>query len=191
MSLDPTLRIGDADREHVVAALGQHLSLGHLTMNEFENRVDIAYTARTRGELDVVLADLPTAAPPRPLPQPPWTGPSTGMPWRWTTPWVVWTPWALTGAICLLIWVATSLTQGHPLYFWPLWVIGPWGVGLLTRAALARTRPSSRPQLATDAASLTTTQRYLHPDHESITAAGHLLSAHLNVDPTGARLRVV
>ncbi|MDT0353099.1 tyrosine-type recombinase/integrase [Pseudonocardia charpentierae] len=39
--------------------------------------------------------------------------------------------------------------------------------------------------------SLTTTQRYLHPDHESITAAGHLLSTHLNVGPDRARLRVV
>ena len=39
--------------------------------------------------------------------------------------------------------------------------------------------------------SLTTTQRYLHPDHESITAAGHLLSTHLNAGPDGARLRVV
>ena len=39
--------------------------------------------------------------------------------------------------------------------------------------------------------SLTTTQRYLHPDQESITAAGHLLSTHLNAGPDRARLRVV
>jgi integrase len=39
--------------------------------------------------------------------------------------------------------------------------------------------------------SLTTTQRYLHPDRESITAAGHLLSAHLNAAPDRARLHVV
>ena len=39
--------------------------------------------------------------------------------------------------------------------------------------------------------SLTTTQRYLHPDHESITAAVHLLSTHLNASPDRARLRVV
>ena len=37
--------------------------------------------------------------------------------------------------------------------------------------------------------SLTTTQRYLHPDHESITAAGHLLSTHLNAGPDRARLQ--
>ena len=39
--------------------------------------------------------------------------------------------------------------------------------------------------------SLTTTQRYLHPDHESITTAGHLLSTHLNAGPDRAQLRVV
>jgi hypothetical protein len=38
---------------------------------------------------------------------------------------------------------------------------------------------------------LTTTQRYMHPDHESITAAGHLLSTHLNAGPDRAQLRVV
>jgi hypothetical protein len=38
---------------------------------------------------------------------------------------------------------------------------------------------------------LTTTQRYLHPDQQSVTEAGHLLSAHLNAGPDRARLRVV
>ena len=32
MSLDTPLRIGDADRDRVVAVLGHHLALGHLTM---------------------------------------------------------------------------------------------------------------------------------------------------------------
>jgi hypothetical protein len=40
MSLDPaadsTLRTSDAEREHVVAALGLHLSVGRLTMSEFK-----------------------------------------------------------------------------------------------------------------------------------------------------------
>ena len=70
MSLDPTLRIGDADRDRVVAVLGQHLGLGHLTIHELENRLDTTYAARTRGELDVVLADLPAMGPPRPRPSP-------------------------------------------------------------------------------------------------------------------------
>jgi integrase len=39
--------------------------------------------------------------------------------------------------------------------------------------------------------SLTTTQRYLHPDRQAMTDAGVLLSAHLNVTPGSARLRAV
>jgi integrase len=41
--------------------------------------------------------------------------------------------------------------------------------------------------------SLTTTQRYLHPDRQSIDAAGTALSAHLSArrSPNGPRLRVV
>ena len=145
MSLDSTLRIGDADRDRVVAVLGQHLGLGHLTMHELENRLDTAYAARTRGELDAVLAGLPAIGPPRPLPSPPPSGPSAGPPWTTGALSAPWAPWVLTGAICLLIWVTTSVAHGHPLYFWPLWVIGPWGAVLLAHAALARTRRSIRP----------------------------------------------
>lgn len=39
--------------------------------------------------------------------------------------------------------------------------------------------------------SLTTTQRYLHPDRQAMTDAGLLLSAHLNATPGSARLRAV
>ena len=150
MSLDSTLRVGDADREHVVAVLGQHLALGHLTVHELENRLDTAYAARTRGELDAVLADLPAIGPPRPQPSPPpppqpRPSPSAGSPWTREASWASWAPWVLTGAICLLIWLATSVAHGHPLYFWPIWVIGPWGAVLLAHAARARIRRSIRP----------------------------------------------
>ena len=138
MSIDSSVRRGDAEREHVVAALGRHLSVGRLTMSEFESRLDTVYAARTRGELDAVLADLPTTAPPPPHPPPPRLVPSAGRPW---------TPWALAGGISLLIWVTTSFAQGHPLYFWPIWVIGPWGVVFLAQAVLAHPRLSIRSTL--------------------------------------------
>jgi hypothetical protein len=37
----------------------------------------------------------------------------------------------MLSAICLVVWVATSLGSGHPLYFWPVWVAGSWGALLL------------------------------------------------------------
>ena len=93
MSLDSTLRIGDVDRDRVVAVLGQHLGLGHLTMHELENRLDTAYAARTRGELDAVLADLPAIGPPRPLPSPPPSGPAAGSPGTREALLAPWAPW--------------------------------------------------------------------------------------------------
>jgi hypothetical protein len=137
MTSDSTLRVGDVEREQVATVLGEHLSAGRLAISEFESRLDTLYAARTRGELDAVLADLPTTPLFGPGPQPPRLGPRAG-------PW--WTPWALTGVICLLVWLTVSLIQGHPLYFWPVWVIGPWGAVLLVRAATGgpRSRRSER-----------------------------------------------
>jgi hypothetical protein len=144
-TIDPTLRIGDADREHAAAALGRHLSVGRLTMAEFETRLDTAYAATTRAELDSVLADLPAQT--RPSPPPPRRVSLAPPPWPPRAPdasRASWVPWTLTGVICLLIWIATSAAQGHPDYFWPIWVIGPWGALLLVDTAIARTRPPHR-----------------------------------------------
>jgi hypothetical protein len=103
LTTDATVRIGDADREHAVAAPGRHLSVGRLTMAEFENRLDTAYAATTRADLDAVLADLPAATPPSPPPQPVPFAPTPRSPWAprapwasrasWTAqvPWVAWT----------------------------------------------------------------------------------------------------
>ena len=142
-TIDRTLRISDADREHAAAALGRHMSVGRLTMAEFENRLDAAYAATTRAELDTVLADLPAETRPSPPPPrvsfapPPW-------PPRAFASRASWVAWTLTGVICLLIWIATSAAQGHLHYFWPFWVIGPWGAMLLAHTAIARTRPPNR-----------------------------------------------
>ncbi|MEU0516437.1 hypothetical protein [Streptosporangium sp. NPDC006007] len=53
--------------------------------------------------------------------------------------------------------------------------------------------PMHVPRKITGHGSLTTTQRYLHPDARSIADAGEALSAHLTVrrSPDGPRLRVV
>ena len=53
------LRASDADRERVVGQLGKGLRDGQLTTGEFDERVRAAYSARTRGELDDLVVDLP------------------------------------------------------------------------------------------------------------------------------------
>lgn len=58
--IDPReLRVSDAEREHVVGMLQKAIGRGLLTLDEFTERTDTALAAKTRGELNAVLVDLP------------------------------------------------------------------------------------------------------------------------------------
>jgi hypothetical protein len=68
------LRASDADRERVSEQLRDALAEGRLDMEEFEERLDATYKARTYGELAPITRDLPGAgavAPPAVAPPPP------------------------------------------------------------------------------------------------------------------------
>jgi hypothetical protein len=56
---DPRIRASDADRDRVAALLREHHAAGRLTAEEFGERMDQALEAKTLGELDQLLADLP------------------------------------------------------------------------------------------------------------------------------------
>lgn len=58
----PELRASDADRERVAEVLRDALAEGRLDMEEFEERLDATYKARTYGELAPITRDLPVAA---------------------------------------------------------------------------------------------------------------------------------
>lgn len=61
------VRIGYAERERAAALLGEHLAAGRLDTDEFDERVQRVYAARTGGELEPLFADLPdTGAAARP-----------------------------------------------------------------------------------------------------------------------------
>jgi hypothetical protein len=55
----PPVRAADADRERVVELLREHTTAGRLNMQEYEERVDSAYAAKTIADLRPLLADLP------------------------------------------------------------------------------------------------------------------------------------
>lgn len=65
MSSEPTTvhprdyRVSDEEREHVVSLLQKAIGRGLIDLDEFTERTDIAYAAMTRGQLNVVLSDLP------------------------------------------------------------------------------------------------------------------------------------
>jgi DUF1707 SHOCT-like domain len=54
-----TLRASDADREHVAERLRNAAAEGRLLADELEQRLEAAFRARTYGELNAVIADLP------------------------------------------------------------------------------------------------------------------------------------
>jgi len=59
MSSDPRIRASDADRDRTAALLREHHAAGRLTAEEFNERLDKAYAAKTLGDLDQLLSDLP------------------------------------------------------------------------------------------------------------------------------------
>ncbi|NGO12353.1 DUF1707 domain-containing protein [Streptomyces sp. HC44] len=65
----PELRASDTDRERVAEVLRDALAEGRLDMEEFEERLDATYKARTYGELAPITRDLPVAGvtPPSPV----------------------------------------------------------------------------------------------------------------------------
>lgn len=54
------LRASDAEREQVVELLNRHAGEGRLTLEELSQRIEQAYNAKTRAELEPLTADLPT-----------------------------------------------------------------------------------------------------------------------------------
>lgn len=137
MATDPRMRASDADRDRAVSALREHHAVGRLTAEEFNDRLDAAYAAKTMGDLDELLSDLP-AADSYQLPVPSGKAPPPmrlggGCPqvavrgsalWR-----AAWATWASVSAICFVVWVLAG-AHGYP---WPVWVAGPWGAVLAAR----------------------------------------------------------
>src|SRR5580704_10472800 len=59
MATQPSLRIGDADRDAVAAELREHFARGRLTLEEFNDRIDAVFAAKTQSDLSRLTSDLP------------------------------------------------------------------------------------------------------------------------------------
>ncbi|MGW7287747.1 DUF1707 SHOCT-like domain-containing protein [Streptomyces sp. NPDC054847] len=55
----PEMRASDAERERVAERLRDAVAEGRLDMEEFDQRLDAAYRARTHGDLEPLVRDLP------------------------------------------------------------------------------------------------------------------------------------
>jgi hypothetical protein len=120
------LRASDAERERTVEALRDHAAAGRLAAEELERRVEAAFAATTRADLDALEADLP------PLPRAPRPAP-TGIAPAWP-PGIAaeWATYAVVAAILLTVWALTGADA-----FWPAWPLGFWGAALVFKAPWA------------------------------------------------------
>ncbi|MGH3646879.1 MAG: DUF1707 SHOCT-like domain-containing protein [Micromonosporaceae bacterium] len=124
------LRAGDADRQKVADRLKQAVDEGRLGLDEYDERLGAAYAAKTYGELEALTTDLPGPAPASrsQLARSDATAPAARPTVR-RYGWSPWRPWASAALITTGIWFAVGVTSGFG-YFWPIWVIAPWGLML-------------------------------------------------------------
>jgi hypothetical protein len=137
------IRASDRDRQVVVERLRGALEDGRLKMDEYLDRIGLAYQAVTYGDLVPLYADLPwpatrEAAPPMAVPPPTpvaHRGALAGLP---TALKVLWTIWLTAVAANVVVWVLLVGTAGHLVYPWPVWVVGPYGAVLFAVSAGVR-----------------------------------------------------
>lgn len=126
----PELRCSDSDRDRVAEELREHYADGRLTLEEFHERSDVAYAAKTFGDLAPLTSDLPARVP-KPAEAKPEKRQVLDPDARKRLA-AMWGPWLSVSVICFGIWLFTMLASGMDwIYPWPLWVAGPWGIMLL------------------------------------------------------------
>ena len=111
---DPALRASDSERESIVSELREHGAAGRLEIEELEQRIETAYTARTHGQLGALLRDLPAQrrVATRAARDPDWRA------------------FAAVNALLVAIWAVSGAG-----YFWPAWVMVWWAFALLMKSA--------------------------------------------------------
>ena len=111
------MRASDSDREEIVTELRHHGAAGRLELDELEQRIESAYAARTYGDLQELLADLPQRR----------VVPEARPDWHGTHEWRV---FFAVNALLVAIWAVSGAG-----YFWPVWVMAWWAFALLMRTA--------------------------------------------------------
>ncbi|HET7044088.1 MAG TPA: DUF1707 domain-containing protein [Gaiellaceae bacterium] len=108
----------DAERDAAAAELRRHLAEGRLTTEEFGERVEAIYRARTQAEVSGALGRLPERAP-----QPPRRPGLPELAGRYAV------QSSIPVVICVLVWAFTS-PDGS---FWPKWVILAMAIAFVSR----------------------------------------------------------
>ena len=114
-------RASDAEREAVVSDLRAHAGEGRLGVEELDERIAAALTATTRADLAKLLADLPRRS--RPV--------TDRRDFQEHL-----RSYLMVMVLLVAIWALTGAG-----YFWPVWPMLGWGIGVVSHASAVRGRP--------------------------------------------------
>ena len=131
------MRAGDSERRAVAEQLKAALDEGRLDLHEYDERLQRTYAAKTYGDLDSLVTDLPGTVPleqSRVQPYQPPAAPQQaaavgaeskpgGRPFIASYGGVV--------AVCFVIWGITCIASGEWRYPWPLWMLIPLIFGVI------------------------------------------------------------
>jgi hypothetical protein len=131
------MRAADADRQAVADKLKKALDEGRLDLAEYDERLQQAYAAKTYGDLEGLLDDIPDTLPTPARTATPVPHTAAPTPVRSERAGQLVKAW-LGGfggifVVGTIIWLVTSIASGHLQYFWPVWLLIPMAVGALGR----------------------------------------------------------
>ena len=116
------VRASDAERDHYVELLGEHAAKGRLTVDELSERLERVWASRTQSELAVLVRDLPAIAEPA-------SGQSDRAHERRDLRRHL-ASFVLVNLLLIAVWALTGAG-----YFWPIWPLLGWGVGIASHAS--------------------------------------------------------
>ena len=114
---DRGLRVGDSERESVAGVLREQHLQGRLTSDEFQERLDRCFAAKTYADLDALVADFPADE----------DRSRVGRGWGWR-------PWPFVPLVPLVL-IAVAVSGGHLF-----WLAFPLIFFFVVRPALWRSR---------------------------------------------------
>jgi hypothetical protein len=141
------MRASDADRERTAELLREHHAVGRLTAEEFAERLEAVFTARTHGDLEALVADLPAidlyqlpSASIRPASRGPVRSRGgSGLDRRGGGPILPrsaagWITWTAASSLLLIIWLGVGIVSGGAAWLpWFLLIVIPWALTIARR----------------------------------------------------------
>jgi hypothetical protein len=124
------LRLSDADRDKASEFLRQNFAEGRLTLDEMEERLEVVYAAKIGTDLAGVFDDLPVDRAPEPARA---SGPPVRPPEPRRGIGDQLRVYLLVNGLMVAIWLLSGAG-----YFWPIWVIVPWGFALAIKTTGTR-----------------------------------------------------